>query len=221
MSHFDEAIGCMLPSGYIAQWLERLTADQQVPGSNPGVPFTDSGSAGPWPAEPRSCVVATMKEHTTPCATVFIGCGVLAPLEDEAGVAAHHTGTAPRSAAPPRRHPVAGRPAAHRPGGAHGCAHAQRWLTPGVCVNPASSTGYIAQWLERLTADQQVPGSNPGVPFRRMDRQRVCAYIHFICPHDVYRSHDAMPTQPGTRRRCLSFPPDGLLRALNPGPLAP
>ena len=27
------------------------------------------------------------------------------------------------------------------------------------------STGYIAQWLERLTADQQVLGSNPGVPF--------------------------------------------------------
>ena len=27
--------------------------------------------------------------------------------------------------------------------------------------------GYIAQWLERLTADQQVPGSNPGVPFCR------------------------------------------------------
>ena len=25
--------------------------------------------------------------------------------------------------------------------------------------------GYIAQWLERLTADQQVPSSNPGVPF--------------------------------------------------------
>ena len=25
--------------------------------------------------------------------------------------------------------------------------------------------GYIAQWLERLTADQQVPGSNPSVPF--------------------------------------------------------
>ena len=29
----------------------------------------------------------------------------------------------------------------------------------------SSSYGYIAQWLERLTADQQVPGSNPGVPF--------------------------------------------------------
>ena len=27
-----------------------------------------------------------------------------------------------------------------------------------------SASGYIAQWLERLTADQQVPGSNPGVP---------------------------------------------------------
>ena len=27
-----------------------------------------------------------------------------------------------------------------------------------------ASTGYIAQWLGRLTADQQVPGSNPGVP---------------------------------------------------------
>ena len=25
--------------------------------------------------------------------------------------------------------------------------------------------GSIAQWLERLTADQQVPGSNPGWPF--------------------------------------------------------
>ena len=28
----------------------------------------------------------------------------------------------------------------------------------------ALAPGYIAQWLERLTADQQVPGSNPGVP---------------------------------------------------------
>ena len=30
--------------------------------------------------------------------------------------------------------------------------------------------GYIAQWLERLTADQQVPGSNPGVPFDLVNR---------------------------------------------------
>ena len=28
-----------------------------------------------------------------------------------------------------------------------------------------TSSGYIAQWSERLTADQQVPGSNSGVPF--------------------------------------------------------
>ena len=28
--------------------------------------------------------------------------------------------------------------------------------------------GYIAQWLERLTADQQVPGSNPGVPYEKL-----------------------------------------------------
>ena len=32
--------------------------------------------------------------------------------------------------------------------------------------------GYIAQWLERLTADQQVPGSNPGVP--------SCLPLHFL-----------------------------------------
>ena len=35
--------------------------------------------------------------------------------------------------------------------------------------------GYIAQWSERLTADQQVPGSNPGAPFtyaRNISRRR-------------------------------------------------
>ena len=30
--------------GSIAQWLERLTADQQVPGSNPGWPFMSAGA---------------------------------------------------------------------------------------------------------------------------------------------------------------------------------
>jgi hypothetical protein len=34
-----EGVDAMQVCGYIAQWLERLTADQQVPGSNPGVPF--------------------------------------------------------------------------------------------------------------------------------------------------------------------------------------
>ena len=39
-------------------------------------------------------------------------------------------------------------------------------VQPGYRVlRPTSIAGYIAQWLERLTADQQVPGSNPGVPF--------------------------------------------------------
>ena len=32
-----------------------------------------------------------------------------------------------------------------------------------LCVRALA--GYIAKWLERLTADQQVPASNPGVPF--------------------------------------------------------
>ena len=33
-----EASDALVPLRFIAQWLERLTADQQVPGSNPGVP---------------------------------------------------------------------------------------------------------------------------------------------------------------------------------------
>ena len=33
-----------------------------------------------------------------------------------------------------------------------------------ACLKETLASGYIAQWLERLTADQQVPGSNPGVP---------------------------------------------------------
>ena len=36
--------------------------------------------------------------------------------------------------------------------------------------------GYIAQWLERLTADQQVPGSNPGVPSLRFSRTAITPY---------------------------------------------
>ena len=41
--------------GYIAQWLERLTADQQVPGSNPGVPFYES-STDYTPLPPHVCL---------------------------------------------------------------------------------------------------------------------------------------------------------------------
>ena len=35
--------------------------------------------------------------------------------------------------------------------------------------------GYIAQWPERLTADQQVPDSSPGVLWRRDHGNMVCA----------------------------------------------
>ena len=59
----------------------------------------------------------------------------------------------------------------------------RRCAVAGQCWS--SGQGYIAQWLERLTADQQVPGSNPGVPFvRARDRclkafraQAACAYL--------------------------------------------
>ena len=36
------------PDGYIAQSLERLTADQQVPGPNPGVPFVNAWLLVRW-----------------------------------------------------------------------------------------------------------------------------------------------------------------------------
>ena len=36
---------------------------------------------------------------------------------------------------------------------------------PGMAARSGQEQPNIAQWLERLTADQQVPGSNPGVPF--------------------------------------------------------
>ena len=51
--------------------------------------------------------------------------------------------------------------------------------TPACCISynviEVTSTGYIAQWLERLTADQQVPGSTPGAPFF------VCLPGHTTC----------------------------------------
>ena len=42
----NNGLGCLVQRahGYIAQWLERLTADQQVPGSNPGVPSCITGN---------------------------------------------------------------------------------------------------------------------------------------------------------------------------------
>ena len=39
------AVSRITHRGYIAQWSERLTADQQVPDSNPGVPSFGNGGA--------------------------------------------------------------------------------------------------------------------------------------------------------------------------------
>ena len=41
-------------------------------------------------------------------------------------------------------------------------------------INDEAINGYITQWLERLTADQQVPGSNPGVPLCATTSLRAC-----------------------------------------------
>jgi hypothetical protein len=35
-------------------------------------------------------------------------------------------------------------------------------------VDAMQVCGHVAQWLERPTADLQVPGSNPGVPFEML-----------------------------------------------------
>ena len=64
--HMSNAIP--LASGYIAQWLERLTADQQVPGSNPGVPFrpahqlpgTSCLGCSEWRCDRRGCVLVVL-----------------------------------------------------------------------------------------------------------------------------------------------------------------
>jgi hypothetical protein len=48
-------------------------------------------------------------------------------------------------------------------------------IPPNAVFEQCMEIGYIAQWLERLTADQQVPGSNPGVPsFAPCNTADVC-----------------------------------------------
>ena len=70
------------------------------------------------------------------------------------------------------------------------------------CVGLWSLTIWcIAQWLERLTADQQVPGSNPGVPScvrisSPQPRPRTCT--HIVLTHTVpavcgMRSQTSLP----------------------------
>ena len=53
----DVELGDRPASGYIAQWLERLTADQQVPGSNPGVPFS------PWAQLQSSTSIPLLRQQ--------------------------------------------------------------------------------------------------------------------------------------------------------------
>ena len=48
------------------------------------------------------------------------------------------------------------------------------------CTPIFISTGYIAQWLERLTADHQVPGSNPGVPFMARTQAAIILWRHLM-----------------------------------------
>jgi hypothetical protein len=74
------------------------------------------------------------------------------------------------------------------------------------CVGVWSlSVGYIAQWLERLTADQQVPGSNPGVPcfFARLCLQSCLGFQISGHPESnqgpsdccIHLQSDALPTE--------------------------
>ena len=56
-------------NGYIAQWLERLTADQQVPGSNPGVPLQ---CACVVPHTPSVCARVCIHTHLYPTRTVHM-----------------------------------------------------------------------------------------------------------------------------------------------------
>ena len=49
--------------------------------------------------------------------------------------------------------------------------------------------GYVAQWVERATADQQVPGSNPGVPFPCMSAMFRLVALRMYCP-SVHRQRD-------------------------------
>ena len=95
------------------------------------------------------------------------------------------------------------------------------------------SPGYIAQWLERLTADQQVPGSNPGVPSTYSCSLHTDDVGHTQW-HNVVSVDIAWPEWCAHNCCCLYGEASrdiqcvaawgahkGLLRELNPGPLAP
>ena len=124
-----------ISTGYIAQWLERLTADQQVPGSNPGVP--------------------------SDCCALTPGIWVLQAAHRESSLKCYNCRARRGRAQPsPSRQVSASSLWAARHLAVGGAT------LPRLYFSNAASLGYIAQWSERLTADQQVPGSNPGVPMK-------------------------------------------------------
>lgn len=81
------------------------------------------------------------------------------------------------------------------------CFHVCLTCFPSSCLIyfARAATGYIAQWLERLTADQQVPGSKPGVPYASagkedVDARTVCLEVDDAAPAAPRRSGDAPTT---------------------------
>ena len=124
--------------GHIAQWLERLTADQQVPGSNPGVPLLSMAKC------------------------VKINCATPAIIDIELLNCTHIKFSLYQVAI--KTHYMC----------RCRCYMYNQQIQMNIVYNNllsisvyhwwTSSYGYIAQWLERLTADQQVPDSKSGVP---------------------------------------------------------
>ena len=142
----------MIACGYIAQWLERLTADQQVPGSNPGVPFLTILKSFQTAVKSFLSAVKAhlfdffhLQSHPARCAGVWEQSSMARAADCSPAGPRFESGCA--LSAPSRR--------------------SAELLSNFYKITPLAATacGYIAQWLERLTADQQVPGSNPGVPF--------------------------------------------------------
>ncbi len=101
--------------------------------------------------EPRAFRMQSGCDTTAPCARVARMCAGLCSQEFARGVC---------GAGAPRP----------RSRGVHAC-HCELEKGQGCCgylgtaAFPAACDAYTAQWSERLTADQQVPGSNPGVPY--------------------------------------------------------
>ena len=57
------------------------------------------------------------------------------------------------------------------------------------------ASGYISQWLERLTADQQVPGSIPGVPFVHFKYAQPIMQAVIVSPDpQAYHSRFFLPS---------------------------